>query len=85
MVRGHAQFDVTEVTGAEGSDVAAGDAGPALAVLGSSVRGAQQGIVQATWQGGAQRVVCDRGRDFADGALSDFVVGVDGELDGGGP
>lgn len=46
--------------------------------------GTEEGIVETAGEGGSEGVVGEGGGYFADGALTDFVVGVDAELDGGG-
>lgn len=78
-----AEFDVAEVPGAEGLDVAAGGAGGGSAGGAAGVDGSEEGVVEPAGEGVVEGVEGDGGGDFADGALADFVVGVDSELDGG--
>ena len=71
---------MAKVTGTEGLDIAARGAGGGPS--GFAVGGSEERVVESPWEGVVEGIVGDGGGDFADGALSDFVVGVDSELDG---
>ena len=63
MIDGHAEFNVAKVAGAEGTEVAAGDAqffhSVVTTIVGAAtvIGGTQQGIIQPPWQGGAEGIV----------------------------
>ncbi len=89
MIHRHAQLDVAKVSGTQIAHIAAGDAQffcrCRCSFVGCLGGGAEERIVQSTWKGRTERIVGHGGGNFADGSLADFVIGVDGELDGGGP